>query len=579
MAETRNSTLRQTTIQTSNNLNTTSSTPATRRTTITQTTQEIIDQKNEVKDAASGKEYLEKKALAISGKPYTTNALTEILLHITQIKSVPLPAQTAIRAVAFILEEQAELKIADTVAKLAITALGPHIATIHANTESLAKTAQELDSIRVKLSEPPATQDRSSNTNDEAIIERLETMQRTIDQISTTVKEPAKAVSYKEALMNGMSNPSGFDSQTVQRLAREAAKERQIIINIGNDSPLAPGKVSHAQLVEKIKSALTNLPSTDSALEVKTVTQYRNGGTMIEFASAEAANTLKKGDNQEKFLKALDPKASIRERAYAVVIQFVPINFNPSSTSDIKALESENGWNPGTVLTARWIKPPARRTNHQQFAHIIATLNDPMVANEGIRSGITFRNNKLQMKKNRREPMRCAKCQHYSHIAKDCLSHTDRCANCAEEHKTSECQTPYIQRCIPCEANDHASWNRDCPEFEKRCQALDDKYPENLMPYFPSDEAWTHAQAPPKAKPFVNITGSQRDNAATNPSQTKQTKLTDYSRTHSGYRDRPSRGRNRAYQQSHHSHSPPPPPTSPHAAATDSYFSQYAQRN
>jgi len=578
MAETRSSTLRQTTIQTSNNPNTTSSTPLTRRTTITQTTQEIIDQKNEVKDAASGKDYLEKKALAISGKPYTTNALSEILLHITQIKSVPLPAQTAIRAVAFILEEQAELKIADTVAKLAITALGPHIAKIHANTESLAKTAQELDSIRAKLSESPTTQDRPPNLNDESIIERLESMQRTMEQISTTVKEPTKPISYKAALMNGMSNPGEFSSQTVQRLAREAAKERQIIINIGNDSPIAPEKTSHAQLVDKIKHALQTLPSNDITLEIKTVTQYRNGGVMIEFASAEAANAIKKGDTKEKFLAALDPLASIRERAYPVIIQFVPINFNPNNTSDIKELEDENGWKPGTVLTARWIKPPAKRANHQQFAHIIATLNDPMAANEGIRSGITLRKNKLQLKKNRREPMRCAKCQHYSHIAKDCLSHTDRCANCAEEHKTSECQTPYIQRCIPCEANDHASWNRDCPEFERRCQALDDKYPENLMPYFPADEAWTHAQAPPKAKPYVNITGSSRDNVATNPLQSKQTKITDYSRTQQGYRDRPSRGRNRAYQRSHHSRSPPPPPHTPppQAAATDSYFSQYA---
>ena len=88
----------------------------TRRSAPTPTLQEIMQQTSEVKDALSGKNYLEKTALAISGKPYAANAISEILFHITQIKNVPLTAQTAIRAIAYILEEQTELKIAESVA-------------------------------------------------------------------------------------------------------------------------------------------------------------------------------------------------------------------------------------------------------------------------------------------------------------------------------------------------------------------------------------------------------------------------------------------------------------------------------
>ena len=120
----------------------------TRRSAPTPTLQEIMQQTSEVKDALSGKNYLEKTALAISGKPYATNAISEILFHITQIKNVPLTAQTAIRAIAYILEEQTELKIAESVARHTITALAPHVAKIQEETTKLEKLTQDLNGTR-----------------------------------------------------------------------------------------------------------------------------------------------------------------------------------------------------------------------------------------------------------------------------------------------------------------------------------------------------------------------------------------------------------------------------------------------
>ena len=72
--------------------------------------QEIGTTKNEVVDIVSTKKYLERTAMAISGQPYATDKLADILLHITQMKGVSLPAQTAIRAVAFIFEDKHQEK-------------------------------------------------------------------------------------------------------------------------------------------------------------------------------------------------------------------------------------------------------------------------------------------------------------------------------------------------------------------------------------------------------------------------------------------------------------------------------------
>jgi len=106
------------------------------------------------------------------------------------------------------------------------------------------------------------------------------------------------------------------------------------------------------------------------------------------------------------------------------------------------------------------------------------------------------------MKKNKREPVRCAKCQRYGHIARDCISHRDMCANCAEDHRTSDCNNKNNTCCTSCHSTDHPSWSRTCPEFERRCADLDARDLDNTLPYFPTDESWTQVQAPPRPKPY-----------------------------------------------------------------------------
>ena len=45
--------------------------------------------------------------------------------------------------------------------------------------------------------------------------------------------------------------------------------------------------------------------------------------------------------------------------------------------------------------------------------------------------------------------------------------------------------------CVSCDNNSHASWDRNCPEFMRRCAIYDDRNPENGMPYYPTDQDWT----------------------------------------------------------------------------------------
>ncbi|KAG2030455.1 hypothetical protein BDR03DRAFT_822830, partial [Suillus americanus] len=76
--------------------------------------------------------------------------------------------------------------------------------------------------------------------------------------------------------------------------------------------------------------------------------------------------------------------ATLKERTYMVVVPFMPTSFRPTDNTNLRQMEQENGWNEGTVLTARWIKPVERRTSTQRVAHILITLTDPITANNAI---------------------------------------------------------------------------------------------------------------------------------------------------------------------------------------------------
>ncbi|KAG2037955.1 hypothetical protein BDR03DRAFT_813926, partial [Suillus americanus] len=78
----------------------------------------------------------------------------------------------------------------------------------------------------------------------------------------------------------------------------------------------------------------------------------------------------------------------------------------------------------------------------------------------------------------------CVQCQRWGHIAKECKAPQDICGTCRKNHCTNECNAYRTFHCISCNSNDHASWNRNCPEFENRCAGIDAKHPENSMPYF-----------------------------------------------------------------------------------------------
>ena len=132
------------------------------------------------------------------------------------------------------------------------------------------------------------------------------------------------------------------------------------------------------------------LESLDGCTGHKVVSARRlnNGGILLEMNSDTAAGWINSPDNRASFLGQFAPDATVKERAFSLVVQFVPLHFRPDRDSDVRQIEEDNGLPSGAVLRARWIKPPHRRALDQTCGHAIFVVSKPEVANKVLTHGL-----------------------------------------------------------------------------------------------------------------------------------------------------------------------------------------------
>ena len=72
----------------------------------------------------------------------------------------------------------------------------------------------------------------------------------------------------------------------------------------------------------------------------------------------------------------------------------------------------------------------------------------------------------------------------------------DTCGTCGDSHRTNLCTNKDKRYCVTCKSTNHTSWDRNCPEFNRRCYLVDKKNLENSLTYFPTEQDWTLAPRP-----------------------------------------------------------------------------------
>ena len=164
----------------------------------------------------------------------------------------------------------------------------------------------------------------------------------------------------------------------------------------------------------------------------------------------------------------------------------------------MRQVEKDNGLPDGSLLRARWIKPAHRRARNQTCSHVILIASAADTANKILTNGLVICQKRVYAEKCKKEPTRCLKCQGWGHLSFDCKLTQDTCGTCAGRHRTANCTPGSRPRCVSCGIEGHTSWSRSCPVFIQKCDEMNGRLIENAMPYFPTNEPWTHIMQPPK---------------------------------------------------------------------------------
>lgn len=296
-------------------------------------------------------------------------------------------------------------------------------------------------------------------------------------------------------------------AQAAQRAKHEEVLQRvknrskqMIVDNI--DSKDSWNALTERELVEKTKIAkdLMGIQGLDGPkVEFVLARKLKNGGILYELNTVEAVEWLAKPDVRAAFLDKFGTGAMVKDRAYNVFVEFVPIGLGNTLADQLEALEDSNDLHPGELVAARWARAPKSRNEHQKVAHLILSCASCEGTNRIIKGSLIVEGKRVSARKLNLEFRRCLKCQRYGkgHLANECKQVTDTCGLCAKEHKTRECKEtdPEKYTCINCKVrgaqHNHPLSSRLCLVFVEAKSRLIDRSPELKYKYYLTNQQWT----------------------------------------------------------------------------------------
>ena len=441
--------------------------------------------------------------------PCTAYSLVNVLHSLAKTCKMPENVARAIGHIAELLQHVEQLRSNE----MNVKSLHEIVKELQSNLS--AELDSKLSVLEKKLTLPSPAQKQLESTAKElglaaeSIKVSTNDIGKTIAQVSDTNTQLAStATDYRDALLKSSEDqarafnavnptqPSAASSDP--RVLRDIdRKARQILIDTTDASFTG---ASQAEIKDKVSEAIKLItdPTQPKDVTILEVIKLRKGGVTIIFKDKEVVKWLQDTSVEPKFTAAIAIDASITKRVYPILAPRVQLTFDPSINEHLREIEECNNFPFGSIEKARWIKPEYRRLPGQRAAHAILTIRNIDIANTCIRDGLTICGLRIRPSRLKHEPMQCMKCRRWGHFANACLATTDLCGTCGDEHRTNACTNRDKKHCVSCKSDEHASWDRECPVFRRRCDQFDENFPENNLPYFPTEEEWTLTPRPSK---------------------------------------------------------------------------------
>jgi len=438
-----------------------------------------------IKDSKEAKKFLVKEKWAEQSENISLETLAKVLFAHALRPKVATDVANVMTAVAFLitsnLHEEVAQGVADTITELLKHSIASMTIDIRKDLElhasKLAETAQKQADIAQDMQK---TQEGMAESARSAA-----TQVRAYSQVAATPAPPQSTPP-----------PHPFTHSQLQIQNREQIKRRQVLVDFEKTENLQLEVMDEKTITRKAADALREIFAAEKGpkpteVKLKSGTLLRNGGLLLELNSDEAARWLRSDDVIDCFLGSLGSGASIKNRTYQVIVQFVPISFDPADSEQVRLFEEHNNIACGSIAKVEWIKPAKDRKLGQKVATLRVYHRDAGSANAILKQGAYVFNKRVVPKRPHKEPIRCLRCHKFGHERRDCKHNNVYCGKCSKPHETDECNAPKAEyRCINC-LGAHPSYDRECPKFWEKCQQMDTCCPENSLAFYPTDEPWT----------------------------------------------------------------------------------------
>lgn len=194
------------------------------------------------------------------------------------------------------------------------------------------------------------------------------------------------------------------------------------------------------------------------------VQPHRSGAkVMVRFQRSEDAEQVIR--HAAKCSTALGPGAKISVPHYGVVIQDVPLYYDPGDATNRADLHAQNPSllpSPTSVVEARWLVPKERLPSGRKCGSWVVFLDSKQAADNLIDQGVRVQSLLLNACRYFSGPRQCRKCQRWGHLSYSCREATQICAHCGGPHHGRECPSPETKRCVNCSGL-HDSFSPLCP--------------------------------------------------------------------------------------------------------------------
>lgn len=259
-------------------------------------------------------------------------------------------------------------------------------------------------------------------------------------------------------------------------------KELTVVINVSKTDRASRIKSwTHARLAAQVDTAIENSGvSSLKGIRVRGVRKLPNGNLEVQAQSEANAEALQL--HADRWMNLFDENAKPLQTYHRIVAHAVPLSFNPAAEGARQTIYNENAGTiptPESIINMQWINPHRKHVGGKRESSLILTILSGRATDELMYRSLVVAGAICRITRYIPGATQCFRCQAYNHIAKACPHKHDpltlKCARCAGNHATKDCECPastkcadirscthIVVKCANCDGN-HKSLDSACP--------------------------------------------------------------------------------------------------------------------